>query len=117
MPHISQARSSPHVFSKTHTSLVSHLVSVLLHDTWAVFQPPFQAFFLEDVLVQTKYLEEVGVYDGGGGGGGGGGGLLGGVGVGGVEEEEASTFDCIMCGKAGFRCVCAHHIFLFLASL
>lgn len=116
MPHILQARSSPHAFSKTHTSLVSRLFSVLRHDTWIIFQPPFQAFFLEDVLVQTKYLEEVGVYDGGGGGGGGGGGLLGGVGMDGVEEEGATTFDCVMCGKAGFRFVVFATFFWFLAS-
>lgn len=61
-----------------------------------------QAFFLEDVLVQTDYLKEIGVETGGGGGGG----LLGGTGLEGLEDTVGEdTFKCALCGKAGFRCV------------
>ena len=68
--------------------------------------PRLQAFFLEDVLVQTDYLKEIGADAGGGGGGGGGGGLLGGTGLEGLEEAEGEeSFKCALCGKAGFRCV------------
>lgn len=61
-----------------------------------------KAFFLEDVLVQTKYFGETGADTGGGGGGIGG--LLGGSGIAALEAEGAGTFDCALCGKAGFRC-------------
>lgn len=58
-----------------------------------------QAFFLEDVLVQTKYLGEMGAETGGGGVGG----LLGGSGLAALEEEGEGAYDCALCGKAGFR--------------
>lgn len=63
--------------------------------------PPPQAFFLEDVLVQTDYLKEIGADTGGGGGGG----FLGGTGLEGLEGAAGEdTFACALCGKAGFRC-------------
>lgn len=61
-----------------------------------------QAFFLEDVLVQTDYLKEIGADTGGGGGGKG---LLGGSGVEELEAAGADSYDCALCGKSGFRCV------------
>lgn len=57
-----------------------------------------QAFFLEDVLVQTDYLKEIGADTGGGGG------LLGGTGLEGLDEAVGEdSFECVLCGKAGFR--------------
>lgn len=66
-----------------------------------------KAFFLEDVLMQTDYLKEIGADTGGVGGGGSRGGLLGGTGMEGLEDGGgAESYDCSLCGKAGFRCVC-----------
>ncbi|CAB1100894.1 unnamed protein product [Ectocarpus sp. CCAP 1310/34] len=59
-----------------------------------------QAFFLEDVLVQTDYLKEIGADTGGGGGGKG---LLGGSGVEELEAAGADSYNCALCGKGGFR--------------
>lgn len=61
-----------------------------------------QAFFLEDVLVQTDYLKEIGADTGAGGGGKG---LLGGGGVEELEAAGADSYNCALCGKGGFRCV------------
>lgn len=72
-----------------------------------------QAFFLEDVLVQTRYLE--GTSAGAEGGGrGGGAGLLGGYGATGLEGDGEDAYDCALCGKSGFRCVRASASFFFV---
>lgn len=66
----------------------------------------YQAFFLEDVLVQTDYLKEIGADTGGSGGG-----LLGGTGLEGLEEAVGEeSFKCALCGKAGFRCVLTRNL-------
>ncbi|CAN0465384.1 unnamed protein product [Ascophyllum nodosum] len=57
---------------------------------------PVQAFFLEDVLVQTKYLEEIGVANDGDD-------LLGVNGLLQLEDGEEEAFECNLCGKSGFR--------------
>ncbi|CAN0181828.1 unnamed protein product, partial [Ectocarpus sp. 4 AP-2014] len=59
----------------------------------------FPAFFLEDVLVQTDYLKEIGADTGGGSGGKG---LLGGSGVEELEAAGADSYNCALCGKGGF---------------
>ncbi|CAM9850836.1 unnamed protein product, partial [Discosporangium mesarthrocarpum] len=61
---------------------------------------PVQAFFLEDVLLQTRYLEEIGVVTGPGGGELDLGGGSIGSGIGGIDS---SSFTCITCGKNTFR--------------
>lgn len=49
--------------------------------------------------MQTDYLKEIGADTGGGGG------LLGGTGLEGLEEAGDDSYECILCGKAGLRCV------------
>ncbi|CAM9232255.1 unnamed protein product, partial [Choristocarpus tenellus] len=58
---------------------------------------PVQTFFLEDVLLQTRYLEEIGA-DGGGGVGAINNGSLG---EGGCAGD--TSFVCMLCGKSSFR--------------
>lgn len=82
----------------------------------------FQAFFLEDALVQTRYLEEIGVATAGddriGGEGIGGPFLLNGGGGGGADglgKDGTDSYDCALCGKSGFRYVSAS-VLVVLAS-